>query len=292
MVVKLQSKYQLIKNKQEEHLYNEITLMQKIEHPFILKLNGVAQNKRIVYMYLDFMKNGDLMGILNKYKKFEAEYAKFYVAQIVLCLEYLHGKDMVFRDLKPENVLMADNGYIKLADFGFIKTVHKHERTYTFCGTPEYIAPEIIQNKGYSHPVDWYALGIFMYELIYGRPPFMSNDPYEIFQMALTEKIKFPRSFDSDAKSLVKKLTQSDLTKRYGNLKGGAGDVKNHKFFKDYDWEGLAGQRLQAAVIPQKDPSGLSLQEVKIENKKIPEYNDNQKFPPIKAEKDPFNKWF
>ena len=144
MVVKLQSKYQLIKNKQEEHLYNEITLMQKIEHPFILKLNGVAQNKRIVYMYLDFMKNGDLMGILNKYKKFEAEYAKFYVAQIVLCLEYLHSKDLVFRDLKPENVLMADNGYIKLADFGFIKTVPKHERTYTFCGTPEYIAPEII----------------------------------------------------------------------------------------------------------------------------------------------------
>lgn len=95
-------------------------------------------------MYLDFMKNGDLMGILNKYKKFEAEYAKFYVAQVVLCLEYLHGKDMVFRDLKPENVLMADNGYIKLADFGFVKTVHRHERTYTFCGTPEYIAPEII----------------------------------------------------------------------------------------------------------------------------------------------------
>lgn len=120
-----------------------------------------------------------------------------------------------------------------------------------------------------------------MYELIYGRPPFMSNDPYEIFQKALNEKIKFPRSFDSDAKSLVKKLTQQDLAKRYGNLRGGAQDVKDHRFFKDYDWEGLAGQRLQAAVIPQKEQTGKP-PESKLDNKRMPEFNDNQKFPPIK----------
>ena len=93
----------------------------------------------------------------------------------------MHNKSLVYRDLKPENVLFQDNGYVKLADFGFVKEVKPHERTYTFCGTPEYIAPEIILNKGYNQAVDWYALGIFLYELMYGRPPFMSNDPYEIF---------------------------------------------------------------------------------------------------------------
>jgi len=100
---------------------------------------------------------------------------------VVLCLEYLHGKKMIYRDLKPENILINTNGYIKMADFGFLKQLKDDERTYTFCGTPEYIAPEIFLSKGYSQPVDWYALGIFMYELLVGRPPFMASNPMEIF---------------------------------------------------------------------------------------------------------------
>ena len=115
----------------------------------ILKLNGVAQDKRIVFMYLELIQCGDLMGVLNKFNKLEVNHARFYVGQIVLVLEYLHGKNLIYRDLKPENVLIDQTGYLKIADFGFIKTVKKSERTYTFCGTPEYIAPEIIQNKGY-----------------------------------------------------------------------------------------------------------------------------------------------
>ena len=181
MAVKLQSKYQLITNKQVPHLFNEIKWMGQLNHPFILKLNGISQDQRIMYMYIDFIKAGDLMKVLNKFKQLEPGHAMFYAAQIVLCLEYLHGKNLVFRDLKPENVLVDSNGYLKLADFGFIKEVKPGDRTYTFCGTPEYIAPEIILNKGYSQPVDWYSLGIFIYELMYGRPPFMATDPVQIF---------------------------------------------------------------------------------------------------------------
>ena len=241
MAVKIQSKYQLIKNKQQGHLFNEISIMSHLDHPMILKMNGVAQDKRIVYMYLEFMKGGDLMSVINKFQKLEVNMARFYIAQIVLCFEYLHGKNLIFRDLKPENILLASNGYIKLADFGFIKKLSRSERTYTFCGTPEYIAPEIIQNKGYSQPVDWYALGIMIYELLYGRPPFMAHDPYDIFQMVLKDKLKFPRDFDKDAKSLVKKLCEHDLSKRLGNLKDGVKDVKEHRFFKGLDWEALMG---------------------------------------------------
>jgi serine/threonine protein kinase len=124
--------------------------MKDLDHPMILKMNGVSQDKRMIHMYLEFMKGGDLMSIVNKLGKLEANHARFYVAQIVLSFEYLHGKNLIFRDLKPENILVDSNGYVKLADFGFIKSLTPGERTYTFCGTPEYIAPEIVNNKGYS----------------------------------------------------------------------------------------------------------------------------------------------
>ena len=124
--------------------------MNQLDHPFCLKLSGVAQDCRIVYMYVEFMVCGDLMAVINKFKKLSADHAKFYISQIITVFDYLHQKNLIYRDLKPENILVTETGYLKLADFGFIKRVNKCERTYTFCGTPEYMAPEIIQNKGYS----------------------------------------------------------------------------------------------------------------------------------------------
>lgn len=140
----------MVKSTQESHLYNEINIMSSLDHPLILKMKGAAQDKRIMYMFVEYIETGDLMKILNKFQRMPSEMASFYAAQIVVCFEYLHGKDKLFRDLKPENVLVGTDGYIKLADFGFIKNLKAHERTFTFCGTPEYIAPEIITNQGYS----------------------------------------------------------------------------------------------------------------------------------------------
>ena len=245
----------------------------------------------MVYLYMEHVKGGDLMGMLNKLKKLEVEYAQFYISQIIVCFEYLHGKDLIYRDLKPENILIDETGYIKLADFGFIKRLKKEERTYTFCGTPEYIAPEIILNKGYSFPVDYYALGIFVYELLYGRPPFMAANPYEIFQKVLNDKLLFPRDFDKDAKSLIKKLCDHDLSKRLGNLKKGVQDIKDHKFFKDFDWSDVINKRLQAVYLPPKLEDSAE-EESAVPLKQIEEYNDNAKFPPIKDVKDPFIEWF
>ncbi|KAF4700337.1 protein kinase A catalytic subunit, partial [Perkinsus olseni] len=131
---------------------------------------------------------------------------------------------------KPENILLCADGYSKLTDFGFAKIIEPGARTYTLCGTPEYIAPEVLLNKGHGKPVDWWTLGILIYEMIVGQPPFCDEEPMGIYQKILAGKIYFPKYFDKNAKGLVKKLLTADLSKRYGNLKNGADDIKKHKW--------------------------------------------------------------
>jgi protein kinase A len=185
---------------------------------------------------------------LRKAQRYDNDAACFYAAQIVIIFEYIHEKDIVYRDLKPENILISSDGYAKLTDFGFAKRVE--HRTYTLCGTPEYIAPEVLLNKGHGKPVDWWTLGVLIYEMVAGYPPFTDEDPMGIYQKILGGKISFPRIFDKNAKALVKKLLVADLSKRYGNLKNGAEDVKKHKWFELTHWEHL----LQKKVPPPFKP--------------------------------------
>lgn len=144
--------------------------------------------------------------------------------------KYLHSKQIVYRDLKPENILIDRTGYLRLIDFTFAKVITK--RTYTLCGTPEYIAPEIIKNEGHGFAVDWWAVGILLYEMLSGITPFWDENPRTIFNNILKGKIYFPSNFPKDAKSLIKHLLVADLSKRYGNLKKGYRDVSEHRFFK------------------------------------------------------------
>jgi protein kinase A len=168
--------------------------------------------------------------------------------------EYLHAKNIVYRDLKPENIMIADDGYLKLIDYGFAKVVTK--RTYTICGTPEYIAPEILLNSGHSKPVDWWTFGILVYEMHAGFAPFTDDDPLQIYKKIINTKPKYPDGFDKELKSLIKHLLRRDLSKRYGNLVNGIADIKGHRFFTSIDWNALLSKKIDAPWVPTlKAPS-------------------------------------
>ena len=134
-------------------------------------------------------------------------------------IEYLHSLNIIYRDLKPENILIAKDGYLKLVDFGFAKKISV--RTFTLCGTPEYLAPEVILNHGHGKPVDWWALGVLLYEMLVGEDPFTDKDPMTVYHNILKGRVRFPKDLDADGKSLIKHLLVSDLSRRYGNLKNG-----------------------------------------------------------------------
>ena len=196
--------------------------------------------------------------------------------------EYLHSKHIIYRDLKPENVLIEKSGYLKLTDFGFAKICEG--RTYTLCGTPEYLAPEILLNKGHGKPVDWWTFGVLLYEMIAGIDPFSDEDPMLIYQKILKGKLRFPSSFDKNAKSLVKHLLESDLSKRYGNLKGGVSDIKNHRFFKTLSWEELLDCKIKPSYVPKVSSNS--------DVRNFSKYPDSPRTSPgVKPEDDPFLTW-
>merc|ERR1711939_279835 len=193
---------------------------------------------------------GELFVHLRRARKFSDEQSKFYAALTAAGFAHIHSKNIIHRDLKPENILICQNGYSKLTDFGFAKILEPGTRTYTLCGTPEYIAPEVLLNKGHGKPVDWWTLGILIYEMIVGQPPFCDEDPMGIYQKILAGKIYFPKYFDKNAKALVKKLLTADLSKRYGNLKNGVDDIKKCKWFLGINWQQLLDKEIAPGYKP------------------------------------------
>ncbi|CAG8629821.1 22175_t:CDS:2 [Dentiscutata erythropus] len=246
--MKVLKKSEVVRLKQVEHTNNEKHILEQVQHPFLVNLWGTFQDSCNLYMVMDYVVGGELFSILRKTQRFPDHVAKFYAAEVILAFEYLHSKDIIYRDLKPENLLLDRNGHIKITDFGFAKYVP--DITWTLCGTPDYLAPEIIQSKGYGKAVDWYSLGVLIFEMLAGYPPFYDEDHMRLYEKILAGRIKYPSFFDSDAKDLLKRLLTSDLTKRYGNLKGGSKDIKSHVWFKGVDWDRLLRREIQAPYVP------------------------------------------
>ncbi|KAH9888397.1 kinase-like protein [Cubamyces lactineus] len=250
--IKVLNKEKIVRMKQESHTRNEQMMLQAVQHPFIINLWGTFQDTANLYMVMDFVPGGELFTLLRRSNRFPDPVAKFYAAEVALALNYLHSNDIIYRDLKPENILLNFDGHIKIADFGFAK--YCNTTAWTLCGTPDYLAPEIIGNARYNKSVDWYALGVLIFEMLSGLPPFHEPD---ISPVVLYEKIaqgpsciKWP-AFHPNATDLILKFMERDPSKRFGNLQHGAGDVFAHPWFREVDWKKLLNREITAPYLPR-----------------------------------------
>ncbi|XP_036327473.1 cAMP-dependent protein kinase catalytic subunit 3-like, partial [Rhagoletis pomonella] len=252
--MKLLAMTDVIRLKQTEHVKNERNILREIRHPFVISLEWSTKDDCCLYMIFEYVCGGELFTYLRNAGRFNSQTSNFYAAEIVSALEYLHSLQIVYRDLKPENLLINRDGHLKITDFGFAKKLR--DRTWTLCGTPEYLAPEIIQSKGHNKAVDWWALGVLIYEMLVGYPPFYDENPFGIYEKILSGKIEWPRHMDPIAKDLVKKLLTNDRTKRLGNMKNGADDVKRHRWFKHLNWNDVYNKKLKAPIVPDVTSDG------------------------------------
>ena len=209
-----------------DHVKNEKSILQEIQHPFLLSLTWSCRDDMNLYLMFPYIPGGELFIYLRMAGTFSPAMTLFYSAEIVSALSYLHSLNIIYRDLKPENILLGKDGHIVITDFGFSKKVVG--KTWTLCGTPEYLAPEIIQSKGHNKAVDWWALGILIYEMLAGYPPFCDDNPYVVYKKILEGEIVWPAQVDQVAKDLISKLLEEDSNKRLGNMKRGAQDIMDH----------------------------------------------------------------
>jgi RAC serine/threonine-protein kinase len=256
--MKVLNKKNILENNELEHTRTEKNILQKLVHPFLVNLNYSFQTVDKLYFIMDYVNGGELFYHLQKEHKFTPERAKFYCSEIVLGLEYLHLNGVIYRDLKPENILLRGDGHICLTDFGISKEglLAEDARTATFCGTPEYLAPEVLEGKGYTKAVDWWSFGTLMYEMLTGLPPFYSQDVQQMYFKIMHAKLEIPEHLDSDTKDILVKLLERDPTKRLAD----ANTVKAHPYFKGVDWDKLIQKEIPPPFVPPvSGPEDISM---------------------------------
>lgn len=247
--MKILEKEKIIKMKQVEHTLYEKRILEAIRFPFTVSMEFSFKDNSYIYFIMPFIPGGEMFSHLRKMGKFEEPIAKFYASQVILALEYLHFCNLVYRDLKPENILIDRNGYLKITDFGFCKILNG--RTWTLCGTPEYLAPELILSKGYGFSVDWWSFGVLLYEMNAGCPPFYANDPMKTYEKIVSGKYRCPSNFPGDLRDLIRNTLQVDITKRFGVMRNGVMDFKNHRWFKGIEWDAILNCRWAPPYVPK-----------------------------------------
>jgi len=256
--LKAVSKAQIVQTGQQGHVMSEKKTMISLKHPFCIRLYATYKDKDRLMFLLEPSLGGELFSVLRQRTLFDEDTARFFAASVVLAFEYMHGKNIIYRDLKPENLLLDSEGYLKVTDFGFAKELTTG-RTYTLCGTPDYLAPEIVAGKGHGKGVDWWTLGVFIYEMLASYPPFYDEDPMKTYAKIMHGTITFPSHFSQEAINLIQKLLHHKPTKRLGVVKGGAKLIKAHAWFQGFDWDGLLQRKMKAFIIPKiKSPEDIS----------------------------------
>lgn len=241
----------LLNSNSVQSVFTERNILASCQHPFIVSLYYTFQSQTKFYLVLEFVPGGDLFRHMSTHGQLSLDEARFYIAEISLALEFLHNIGIVYRDLTPENILLDEQGHIKLTDFGLSKDLKNEKVTTTFVGTNEYLAPEIILNQEYSFPIDWWALGIIFYEMLIGYTPFYSPNRNKVFKSITEDEVPLTDDLDPLAASLIVGLLVKDPSKRFG-IK----EIKKHPLFDGMDWDKVEKRQLKPYFIP--DPMSLA----------------------------------
>ena len=240
LAMKVLHKDAVLQRNQMEHTKAERHILQAVQHPFLVGLRYAFQNEAKLYMVLDYLNGGELFFHLKQARRFDEPRARFYTAEITLALGHLHSLGIIYRDLKPENILLDSEGHLRITDFGLAKEeISDNNSAQTFCGTPEYLAPEILLSKGHGRAVDWWSLGTLLYEMLSGLPPFYDQNLNAMYKKILHNELRFPSFFSASSKDLLTKLLDRDPEKRLGSSSDDVEDLKVHNFFSAIDWDTL-----------------------------------------------------
>ncbi|EUD64870.1 AGC protein kinase [Plasmodium inui San Antonio 1] len=249
--MKILRKENIISRNQLEHTKIERNVLKCVSHPFIVKLYYTFQTSKKLYFILEYCPGGELFFHLSKMRELTEEAVIFYMAEIILALQYLHKLNIIYRDVKPENVLLDEMGHIRLTDFGLSKEgISDNNSAKSLCGTPEYLAPEIIDQCGHGKAVDWWSLGIMLYEMLTGKLPFNSSNRTVLFKRIKHETLRYPCFLSPDAVDLLKKLFEKNPKKRLGSGATDAEEIKNHPFFKNVNWDDVLNKKVKPPFKP------------------------------------------
>lgn len=264
--MKMLRKENVVKRNQVEHTKTERNVLQMVTHPFIVNLIYAFQTPSKLYFVLEYCAGGELFFHLSRAGRFSEGRCRFYASELLLAIEHLHSHDIIYRDLKPENILLDYEGHVKLTDFGLSKEgVKDNYSAKSMCGTPEYLAPEILEKRGHGKAVDWYSLGALIYEMLTGLPPFYTRDREKLFDRIRRAELTYPSHMGASAKSLCQGLLLRDPSRRLG--RESEEEVKAHEFWCKLDWDAV----FQRRIAPPFKPDVSSRSDVKYFEKEFVE---------------------
>jgi protein-serine/threonine kinase len=253
--MKMLRKEHIVKRNQVEHTQAERNVLQIVKHPFIVELIAAFQTPKKLHFVLEFCAGGELFFHLSRAGRFSEGRTRYYASEILLALQYLHSLNIIYRDLKPENLLLDHEGHAKITDFGLSKEgIEDNVSAKTLCGTPEYLAPEILRKEGHGKAVDWYSFGALIYEMLTGLPPFYTKDRDKLFERIKRADITFPAYVTDPSKNVLKRLLDKSPAKRLGSGDSGGEEIKQNTFFAGVDWEAVLKKEITPPFKP--DVSG------------------------------------
>lgn len=290
--LKMLVKKTMLEMKQTHAVLYERKILQQLRHPFVLRLYTTYQSRDACYFLLELIQGGELFSRLTSFSdgEFPPQECKFHAGATILALEYIHSQNMVYRDLKPENLLIDTDGYVRLVDFGFAKRLNGEQSTFTIIGTPEYLSPECALGQGYRFDVDLWAFGVLIFEMLKGNGPFCPADPDDtmtIFKLISDCRIDFSKrevaQFGEAATSLCRQLLHRSRKRRLSSLKGGMNNVKNHPYFAGIEWRDILQRRHPAPWLPEvTDPFDTSC---------FDEYDETMNLPQFRGDQCPFSEF-